>query len=299
MRVSHRFAYGPTGRVGIIKPDSNLEYDVIVQNIIFDTNTYSDLYNLIDAITLRKECGNRWFSYNDFNKAGLSYTKGIKLAESGINEDNETNQDTIQSLYIACLNNLAACHLSTAQFSKAKEICIRVLEMDPNNIKALLRAARTALALHDYEECDLCLQTVLKLEPNNEQALNEMKKLKIAKHNYKVNANNMAMKMAKSIFTPPKTQIKVSDDKVSDDKVSKNKTKTNINISLEGDTNNNTNIESINTESKNNSANDIDTDLAKVKAAKAVAPSNLILFLITSLLVVVISIVIAFIISHK
>jgi len=195
--------------------------------------------------------------------------------------------------------------LSTAQFSKAKEICIRVLEMDPNNIKALLRAARTSLALHDYEECDLCLQTVLKLEPNSEQALNEIKKLKIAKHNYKINANNMALKMAKSIFTPPKTQIKVSDNKVSDDKASENKT-CNENISLESDTNNNVNNDSkinnnnnTNTKSKNNFASDIDNDLAKVKAAKAVAPSNLILFLITSLLVVVISIVIAFIISRK
>ena len=292
MRVNHRFAYGPTGRVGTIKPDSNLEYDVVVHDIMFDTSTYSDYYSLIDAITLRKECGNRWFSYNDFNKAGFSYSKGIKLAECALN--NETNQDKIQSLYIACLNNLAACHLSTAQFSKAKEICIRVLEMDPSNIKALLRAARTALALHDYEECDLCLETVLKIEPNNEQALNEMKRLKIAKYNYKINANNMAMKMAKSIFTPTKTPIKVSGNNISENKTD------NENISLEGDTKNNINTDSsINTESKDNSTNDVDIDLAKVKAAKAVAPSNLILFLITSLLVVVISIVIAFIISRK
>ena len=282
VRVSHRFVYGPAGRINAndsnnnIPPDSNLEYDVSIHNIIFNPDSCS----VQDAISLRKECGNRWFSYNEFNKAAFSYSKGVKIAETALS-DNDTNHEAIQTLYVACLNNLAACHLSTAQFSKAKEICIQVLEMEPENIKALLRAARTSLALHDYDECDLCLQTVLKLEPNNEQAAIEFKKLKKAKHDYKINANNMAMKMAKSIFTPPKTNIK---------QINKSSTITD---------DNDKNIDSANI---NSTGNYIDTnadDLAKVKAAKAAAPSNLILFLITSLLVVVLGIGIAILISQK
>ena len=61
---------------------------------------------------------------------------------------------------IACLNNMSACHLSLKQYAKAKELCVRVLELEPSNVKALMRAAKSALALHEYEECDVCLKTV-------------------------------------------------------------------------------------------------------------------------------------------
>ena len=305
IRVSNRFAYGPKGRSNStpnnnnnndnddsIPPDSNLEYDVIIHNIIFNPEEY----NIIEAITLRKECGNRWFSYNDFIKAAHAYSKGVKIAEANLTDENDSNHDIIQALYVACLNNLAACHLSAAQFSKAKEICIRVLELEPNNIKALLRAARTSLALHDYEECDLCLQLVLKLEPNNQQALIEIKKLKKAKYDYKISANNMAMKMAKSIFTPPKTNlVKVPNESINTTDTHDDNTNADINDTTNADID-------TRTDTKTDTIADTDTnanDLAKVKAAKAAAPSNLILFLVTSLLVVVISIIIAIYISQK
>ena len=41
-------------------------------------------------------------------------------------------------VYISCLNNLSACHISSGDFAKAKEVCIKVLESEDTNIKALL-----------------------------------------------------------------------------------------------------------------------------------------------------------------
>ena len=40
---------------------------------------------------------------------------------------------------------------------------MRVLELEPSNVKALMRAAKASLALHEYEECDVCLKTVIML----------------------------------------------------------------------------------------------------------------------------------------
>eukprot|EP01034_Spumella_vulgaris_P047085 gene47085-58752_t len=56
---------------------------------------------------------------------------------------------------------------------KAKDMCVKVLEFDPNNEKALLRAAKATLALHDFTECEVCINRVLTLYPNNPAALSE------------------------------------------------------------------------------------------------------------------------------
>ena len=60
----------------------------------------------------------------------------------------EQGDEEVVSGYISCLNNMAAAQLRMGENSKAKDICVRVLEMDPNNHKALLRAAKAALATH-------------------------------------------------------------------------------------------------------------------------------------------------------
>lgn len=60
----------------------------------------------------------------------------------------EQGDEEVVAGYISCLNNMAACQLKLGENAKAKEVCIRVLEVDPGNQKALLRAAKAALATH-------------------------------------------------------------------------------------------------------------------------------------------------------
>ena len=61
---------------------------------------------------------------------------------------------------VACLNNLSACYLSMKEYAKAKDTSVQALQLEPDNVKALLRASKASLALHEYEECALCLETV-------------------------------------------------------------------------------------------------------------------------------------------
>lgn len=65
----------------------------------------------------------------------------------------EAGDEEVVSVYVSCLNNMAACQLKLGENAKAKDICVRVLEMDPTNHKALLRAAKAALATHVSEKC--------------------------------------------------------------------------------------------------------------------------------------------------
>jgi hypothetical protein len=124
----------------------------------------------------RKEAGNRWFSCADYGRAAKSYSKATQLAEGYFNAtsgtpregEDEGKEKTIEekalemaeknaqripaedsevvNIYVSCLNNLAACKLSQKDYYKAKELCVKVLEFSPYNGKALLRAARAALA---------------------------------------------------------------------------------------------------------------------------------------------------------
>ena len=155
---------------------------------------HSPILDSLADTELRRVCGNRWFSYGDFPKAKKSYARGVELAqaylshEQGPENENE-NEDQVTELadddnidketldqdtpdvdsvnrgllmvsLISCLGNLAACHLSMKEYAKTKEICVRVLELEPDNIKALIRAAKASLALHEYDECALCLESV-------------------------------------------------------------------------------------------------------------------------------------------
>ena len=60
----------------------------------------------------------------------------------------QSGDEEVLGAYVSCLNNMAASQLRLGQSAKAKDLCIRVLELDPCNHKALLRAAKAALSTH-------------------------------------------------------------------------------------------------------------------------------------------------------
>ena len=46
------------------------------------------------------------------------------------------------------------------EYAKVKDLCVRVLELEPENVKSLIRASKASLALHEYEESAVCLKLV-------------------------------------------------------------------------------------------------------------------------------------------
>lgn len=214
---SSKFGYGFTGRMGNIQqninpidPDSDLEFEVKnVEHI--DISGLSPISSALEELVLRKQCGNRWFSYKEFLKAGRAYSKGIQSSEAvltavtdmlskEIDDNNKSVCIQFQENYLTCLTNLAAVYLSTNEFTKAKDVCIQVLEMQPVNTRALLRAARASLALDEYEECRACLDRLTELDPNNQEIAKERLKLRKAILNYKQQSRKIALTMSKNLF---------------------------------------------------------------------------------------------------
>lgn len=56
--------------------------DVLCTTETIESDCDSDDINALADTELRKECGNRWFAWGDFPKAGKAYSKGIQYAQS-------------------------------------------------------------------------------------------------------------------------------------------------------------------------------------------------------------------------
>ena len=190
---------------------------------------------VVAEMLIRKQAGNGWFSAGDFARAGKCYAKAIQIAEvyqsqladqdaaaaeAGGGEEVAPAQDDgreeVAAALLTALNNLSACYLSRGDHTKAKEVCVRVLEADSTNTKALLRAARASLALHEYDEAELCVKRALEItteaaktdpdaDPQKIAAFYgmEMAKVEKARREYKVREKEMAMAMASRLFKKP------------------------------------------------------------------------------------------------
>ena len=217
VRIHGKYGYGSQGRKEVdssegegvaIPPMQKLEYVVTVSEVVgidefYKSNPATGRNATYEDLCLRKEVGNRYFYYADYVKAARSYSKGASKGDAHYGQsprDNTPIDKKIWEVYVSCLNNLSACHISSGEFFKAKEVCVKVLELEDTNIKALLRGARASLALSLFEECEACIARVLQLEPSNELALKERTKLNKAKREAKSKKRALDKQMSKNMF---------------------------------------------------------------------------------------------------
>ena len=106
---------------------------------------------------------------------------------------------------------------------RAKAETKKVLELDPHNVKALLRTARASLAIQDWDDCQNCLETIMSSQsPNNEWyefAVTEMRRLEKAKEKFSADVSPEAkvIKAALGLVrnSSPKTPIETLSPDVS------------------------------------------------------------------------------------
>ncbi|RYG64197.1 hypothetical protein EON64_14465, partial [archaeon] len=141
------------------------------------TNHESEITNSIISIiyilhTNKHTVYTRWYNIRDYQRAAKAYSQATKLADSYFNQPSKDKIATATSLeekaqaieesyqgsvrgedeevvgvYMVCLNNLIAVQMSLKNYLKAKELCVKLLEIDPRNVKGLIRAAKVSLAL--------------------------------------------------------------------------------------------------------------------------------------------------------
>ncbi|XP_022083368.1 sperm-associated antigen 1-like isoform X2 [Acanthaster planci] len=101
-----------------------------------------------------KDKGNEAFKAGDFEEAIQYYTRSISVIPSA-----------------PAYNNRSLARIKLGQFIDAVEDCTKVLELEPENIKALLRRGTARKSLRQLTDAKKDLEAVLNAEPNNKQAL--------------------------------------------------------------------------------------------------------------------------------
>ena len=89
---------------------------------------------------MKKFHGNGFFHHEDWTRAIRCYQTAIKAldpSEHEEEEDKEVYRDLVKA-YCEISNNLAAALLKLERYKDAKEVCVKVIENDPNNVKVSL-----------------------------------------------------------------------------------------------------------------------------------------------------------------
>ncbi|CAD6215552.1 GSCOCG00000362001-RA-CDS [Cotesia congregata] len=107
-----------------------------------------------------REKGNEAFRAGDYHEALTFYNSSLSI-DSSING----------------YNNRAITYIKLKRFKEAVDDCNMVLEIEPTNIKALLRRAFATENIGDKSQAIKDYEMIIKLEPMNKLAINALKKL--------------------------------------------------------------------------------------------------------------------------
>ncbi|XP_075599737.1 sperm-associated antigen 1 [Balearica regulorum gibbericeps] len=104
----------------------------------------------IFVATREKEKGNEAFAIGDYVEAVTYYTRSISVIPTA-----------------AAYNNKAQAEIKLQDWDSALQDCEKVLDMDPGNVKALMRRATVHIQLQNYQPAIEDLNKVLCVEPEN------------------------------------------------------------------------------------------------------------------------------------
>ncbi|XP_057691236.1 sperm-associated antigen 1-like isoform X2 [Corythoichthys intestinalis] len=97
-----------------------------------------------------KDKGNDAFRANDYEEAIAYYSRSISIMPT-----------------VVAYNNRAQAEIKLKQWQRAMDDCLSVLELEPCNVKALLRRASVHSELGDFEKAVEDLTLVMRQEPQN------------------------------------------------------------------------------------------------------------------------------------
>ena len=108
-------------------------------------------------------------AYNEASRELASLLKDIKDdTDSGTEQCNLEEAKRIGSealsLLVDCYNNIAAVQLRAKDYVKVKEAAAEAIKLDPNNIKALCRAAKASMCTGAFEECQMALDAANEID---------------------------------------------------------------------------------------------------------------------------------------
>ncbi|XP_039627287.1 FKBP prolyl isomerase 16 [Polypterus senegalus] len=167
LSTTAQYAYGQQGRDPDIPPDASLIY----QLQLLEVKDAPDVQTLSDSDCIRignqkRERGNYYFQREEYSQALKFYSNALKVLSSPSTDISSPEVEELKEGKVKCLNNIATTHLKLARNSDAMACSQAVLELDPDNVKALFRMGKILSEKGEDQEAMEVLKKALKLEPS-------------------------------------------------------------------------------------------------------------------------------------
>ncbi|KAG2435086.1 hypothetical protein HXX76_007173 [Chlamydomonas incerta] len=184
------YGYGERGSFSFpcVPPNSALVYEVEmlgwegIEEMDNDGNRSSLLYEeRLERAERRRLTGNELFKAGQYKEALAKYAMALSyLDEDFMFQLAGHYLDKAEDVKKLVHLNMAATQLKTGDWNTAIYNCGQVLNMDPDNVKALFRRAKAHKALSRTEEARVDLEKAIKLEPNNREVAEELRGVRAA-----------------------------------------------------------------------------------------------------------------------
>ncbi|XP_071790726.1 inactive peptidyl-prolyl cis-trans isomerase FKBP6-like [Asterias amurensis] len=204
--VKPEYAFGAMGVPPRIPENASILFEVELVNIMdnpvageFDTwtverrkmATFSEILNVANA---ERKSGNELYQNKLFSKASYHYGKAIRLLEEARLAD-ESEEDEMKRVLLKLLLNSALCNIKLCNSTRALSNCMKALDIDHNNVKAMFRRGQAFLQLSDFEKAQKWLSKAQKQCPNDTAIVKEIAKLHTARKTFKQMEQSMYTKM--------------------------------------------------------------------------------------------------------
>jgi len=131
----------------------------------------------IDKANKEKEMGNKFFKEGINAKAIYHYHSALMYVK-GLHGLSTEETKKVNEIKVACNNNLAAVQLKEGKIERVISCCTQVLEIEPNNVKALFRRGKAYLGKDNLDKAEDDLNKVASLDPNDKAIQKELVVLK-------------------------------------------------------------------------------------------------------------------------
>ena len=154
------------------------------EDLDLDWYLVENFSRVLDVISKIKAAGNFFYKRSDVTKAMRKYTKAkkyISLLRESMGSTNEAEEAKIRELEVPCCLNIAAVKLKESDFDSALAECDKVLEIDPDNLKAIYRRGQARFGMKEYDLALQDLNFVRRAEPGDKAVAAELARVKKAR----------------------------------------------------------------------------------------------------------------------
>jgi len=122
----------------------------------------------IEMASNHKELGKENFTNKNLEESFRQFTHAIKyLIVIDPKTASEASLEIKSNMLTVLYNNTAGCHILKENWEYAIDLCNLVLEVEPNNVKALYRRGTALTEIQEYEKARNDLVAAQCLEPTN------------------------------------------------------------------------------------------------------------------------------------